>query len=427
MSIELIILFVFMMICFVMRLPIAFSLLLPGIFYYVMTGGNLAQVSTYITGTMFTNYILIAAPLFIFTAYVMNDGKVTDHLFKFCNSIFGRFRGGSSYVNIFASLIFSGMTGSAVADASGLGIMEIEQMKKEGYSDGFSSALTAASATIGPVFPPSIPFIIFSMLSGASVGALFMAGVVPGVMLALFLMIYVAIVAKKKKLPYGEKYPKGTFFKNTFKAVPALLTPVILLWGIYGGVVTPTEAGALAALYSIIVSMFVYRNMGLKKLWNILKRTARTTAALGGMIAGAYLFAHIIALEQMPQAVANAFLRVTDNKYIFLLIINILFLVLGAFMEAGTIQLIFIPIVLPVVTALGIDLVHFGVMISLNIMIGLSTPPFGMLLFITSGLAKTKLQNTIREVMPMVGVMIVVLFLITYIPSIVTFIPNLYN
>lgn len=418
-------LFVFMGICFMVRMPISFSLMVPSIFYYILTGKNLSQFAAIITGGMFSHYVILAAPLFIFAANIMNNGQVTEQIFKFANGLVGRFKGGTAQVNVLASLIFSGMTGSAIADAAGLGIMEITQMKKEGYDDGFACAITSASATIGPIFPPSLPFIIYSMLSGASVGALFLGGIIPGILIAVALMIYVAFVSYKRNFPRGESYPMEQFLKYTIRAVPALLTPVILLWGIYGGMVTPTEAGAIAALYTIIVSTFIYRSLGIKVLWEILKSTASTTAVLGLMIAGSMIFSFIIALERFPNAVAEIVLSITDNKYIFLLAVNVVFLILGAFMDTATIQLVFIPIILPLVKNFGIDLVHFGVVISLNIMIGLSTPPFGLLLFITSAIGKTPLKEVIREILPMIVVLVVVLLLITYIPDLVLFIPNL--
>lgn len=425
MTFEIFMLFALMGICFMMRIPISFSLMLPSIFYFILTGQSLSQFAAIITGSMFSNYVILAAPLFIFAAYVMNSGQVTAQIFKFANGLLGRFKGGTALVNVFASLIFSGMTGSAIADAAGLGIMEIEQMKKEGYDDGFTCAITAASATIGPIFPPSLPFIVYSMLSGASVGALFLGGIIPGVLLAGSLMVYVVFVSHKKHLPMGENYPAKQFLKYTIRAVPALFTPVILLWGIYGGMVTPTEAGALAALYTIIISILIYRSLNIKILWEIFKKTASTTAVLGLMIAGSMIFSYIIALERFPNAVAELILGLTANKYIFLLVVNVIFIILGAFMDTATIQLVFIPIILPLVKHFGINLVHFGVVINLNIMIGLSTPPFGLLLFITSGIAETQLKDTIREILPIIVVMIVVLFLITFIPDLVLFIPNL--
>ncbi len=357
-------------------------------------------------------------------ANIMNEGEITDKLFAFCNGLLGRLRGGTAQVNVFASLIFSGMTGSAIADASGIGLMEIEQMKKEGYDAEFSCAITAASATIGPIFPPSIPMVIYAMLSGASIGKLFMGGMVPGFILAGLLMIYVAYISKKRQYPCGTRMPIKQFLKVTFSAMPALFTVVLLLGGIYSGVVTPTEAGALASAYAIVISAIIYRNMGMKKLWHIITKSAANTATLALLAGTSMLFSYIISLEQVPLAVTDIVLGITDNKYVFLLVVNIVFLLLGCVLDVSTIQLVFVPMVLPLVKSFGIDLVHFGVVICLNMMIGLSTPPFGMLLFIVAGLGKTKIQGVIREIIPMIVVMIVLLLVITYVPDIVLWIPN---
>lgn len=284
-------------------------------------------------------------------------------MFAFCNGLLGKLKGGTAQVNVLLSLIFSGMTGSAIADASGIGTMEIEQMKREGYDAPFSAAITAASATIGPIFPPSIPMIIYAMLSGASVGQLFIGGVVPGVMLAVVLAIYVGIISYKRNYPAGVIMTGREFGKATLKALPALLTVVILLGGIYTGVCTPTEAGALASAYALIISTFVYRTMGWKKLWHIIKVSAANTATLALLTGTSMLFSYIVSREQVAQVIAQAVMSITDNKYIFLLIVNIVFLFLGAVMDVSTIQLVFVPMILPLVKLMGIDLVHFGVCI----------------------------------------------------------------
>ena len=422
---AIIILFAILAICFILRMPISFSMLAASISYFLVSNpAKMGQVFTVITGNMFANYTMLAAPLFIFMANVLNEGEVTDKLFSFCNGLLGRLKGGTAQVNVFISLIFSGMTGSAIADASGIGLMEIEQMKKEGYDSEFSCAITAASATIGPIFPPSIPMIIYAMLSGASVGKLFMGGMIPGILLAVFLMIYVGFISHKRNYPAGIIMSKKQFLKATVQAAPALFTVIILLGGIYSGVCTPTEAGAVASAYALLIAAFVYRTLGWKKLWTIIKKSASNTATLAILCGSSMLFSYIISLEQVPAGVADLVMGITDNKYIFLLVVNIAFLLLGCVLDVSTIQLVFVPMVLPLVKAFGIDLVHFGVIICLNMMIGLSTPPFGMLLFIVSGLGKTKIAGVIREILPMVAIMIVLLFLCTYIPDLVMYIPN---
>ena len=417
-------LFIVLALCFIIRMPVSFAMLVASIFYFLFSGRSMEQVFTVITGNMFSNYTMLAAPLFIFMANVMNEGEITDKLFKFCNGLFGRLRGGTAQVNVAASLIFSGMTGSAIADASGIGLMEIEQMQKEGYDSDFSCALTAASATVGPIFPPSIPMVIYAMLSGASIGKLFMGGMIPGILLSLMLAIYVAVISIKRKYPRGEQMKFRQFARVTFSAFPALFTVVLLLGGIYLGVVTPTEAGALASTYAILISILIYRNLGPKKLWKIIQKSAANTATLALLAGTSMLFSYIISLEQVPRVIARLVLGMTENKYLFFFIVNIVFLLLGCVLDVSTIQLVFVPMVLPLVNAFGIDLVHFGVVICLNMMIGLSTPPFGMLLFIVTGLGKAKISGVIREIIPMVIVMIALLLLITYVPNIVMWAPN---
>jgi tripartite ATP-independent transporter DctM subunit len=372
-----------------------------------------------------SSFVLIAVPLFVFMAEIMNSGKITDMIFSFASSIVGRRKGGLGHVNVVASIIFSGMTGSALADASGLGMMEIKAMKERGYDDGFSCAITAASATIGPIFPPSIPMIFYSMLSGASIGALFMGGMVPGVLVGLSLMAYIAYIAHKRDYPRGQRVVLRDLLLITVKAAPALFSVVVLLGGIYSGIVTPTEAGALASLYAIFISIFVYRAMGYGDFLRVVLSTVKTTGILSLLVGAAYVFSYIVAIEHIPDTVATFLLGVTDNKYVLLLLINIVFLILGMFVDTMCIILVFIPIVLPLVMELGIDPVHFGVVITLNMMIGLSTPPFGMLLFVVSGISGTPLKSVIKEILPMLMVLFAVLIVITYIPSLVTFIPTM--
>ncbi|MBY0121459.1 TRAP transporter large permease [Bacillus sp. S/N-304-OC-R1] len=416
-------LFVFIL-TFILRIPIALGMVAAGIYYFMASGLDIGIVVDNVAYNLYSSYVLIAIPLFVFTANVMNSGLITDRVFSFANSIVGRYKGGMGHVNVAASLIFSGMTGSAVADASGLGKMEIEAMRKQGYDRGFSSAITAASATIGPIFPPSIPLVIYAMLSGASVGALFLGGIIPGILLAIALMIYVAFLARKRNYPTGDRYKFKDFLRVTLRAFPALLTPVILLVGIYAGVMTPTEAGAVSAFYALIISFFVYRTLGRKGLFKLFVDTVSTTGSLCLIVGASFVFSYIIASEQIPGMIATYMLDITENKIVLLLVINLLFLLLGMVMDTSTIMVVFIPIVLPLVESLGIDLVHFGVMIVLNMMIGLSTPPFGMLLFIVSKVGETPLMEVIKEIAPMLVVMIIVLLLVTLIPEITLFIPN---
>ena len=413
---------------FVVRIPIALGMMMSAIFYFALAGGpgaDISMVAAQFLNQMNSKFVLIAVPLFVFMAEVMNTGKITDMIFEFAGAVVGKKKGALGHVNVVASIIFSGMTGSALADASGLGMMEIKAMNDSGYDKGFSSAITAASATIGPIFPPSIPMIFYAMLSGASIGALFIGGMLPGILVGIALMIYIAMVAHKRDYPLGGVVTFRQMMAITIKASPALFSVVVLLGGIYTGIVTPTEAGALAAFYAIFVAVFIYKAMGLRDFLKVVRNTVRTTGTLSLLVGSAYAFSYIVAIEHIPDLVANWLLHITSNKYLLLLLINVVFIILGMFIDTMAITLVFIPIVLPLVTSLGINLVHFGVLITLNMMIGLSTPPFGMLLFVVSGISGTPLKDVIREILPMLLVLFIVLFLVTYIQPIVLFLPGL--
>lgn len=412
---------------FLLRMPISLGMIAAGAYYFMVSGTDLGSVANHVMNTYYSNYVIIAVPLFIFTANVMNSGKVTEMVFKFATGLANGRRGALGHVNVIASLIFSGMTGSAIADASGLGKMEIESMKEAGYDDEFSCAITAASATVGPIFPPSIPLVMYAMLSGASVGALFLAGMVPAFLICIGLMIYVSIVSHMRNYPREEKIPLRAFLRFSIQALPALLTPVILLMGIYTGVMTPTEAGAVAAIYAIIVSYLAYKSMSLSELLKIVKDTIRDTGSVSLMVGAAAVISYIVAREQIAVELGNFVMSLTDNKYVFLMLVNIIILILGMFIDTSTIQLVFVPIMIPVAVAYGINLVHFGIVVTLNMMIGLSTPPFGMLLFITAGISNTSLKGVMREIKWPIIAMLLVLLLITFVPEIVLYMPKRFN
>ncbi|MDD4573065.1 MAG: TRAP transporter large permease [Sphaerochaeta sp.] len=424
MSFPLLVTLIVFILIFILRMPIAIGMLSASACYFLVKGGDLSLIVNQVMNTYYTNYVIIAVPLFIFTANVMNTGKITDMIFTFAGGLAGRMRGALGHVNILASLIFSGMTGSAIADAAGLGKIEIAAMKEDGYDAEFACAITAASATIGPIFPPSIPLVIYAMLSSTSVGALFMGGMIPAVLLALFLMVYVAIIAKKRNYPRGEKIVWKTFLRFSLRALPALLTPVILLVGIYTGVMTPTEAGAIAGLYAILVSVVAYKAMGLDDLLEVVKTSIKDIGATSIMIGAAAVISYIVAREQLAANIANWILSITTNKATFLILVNVFILILGMFMDTSTIQLVFVPILIPVASTLGIDMIHFGLVVTFNMMVGLSTPPFGMLLFITAGISGTPLKGVMREIIWPLVVMLIVLMIITYFPEVTLFLPR---
>ena len=412
---------------FVLRMPIPLGFITATVVYLLAKGMPVSLAAEDIVNGLYGRYVVLAVPLFIFTANVMNTGTVTEKVFDVANHLVGRAAGGLAHVNVIASLIFSGMTGSAMADAAGLGNMEIKAMRKAGYTAEFASAVTAASAVIGPVFPPSIPMVLYAMLSGASIGQLFLGGMVPGVLIAVALMIYIALIAKRRGFPRGEPSSIAAFFRIFVVSVPALLTPVILLGGIYGGVMTPTEAGAVAGLYSLIVSFFVYRAMGPRGLFEVVMTTVRQTGTISIIIGASAGLSFVIANERIPDHLATLLLGITTNRELFLLIINVIFIALGTIANQNVIMLVFVPIVLPAVSAMHIDLVHFGVVIVVNKMIGLTTPPYGGLLFVTSAVSGTPLPGIIREIWPMILVLFAVLFLITYVPATVMTLPNLFG
>lgn len=427
MSTALFVTFIIFVLIFLLRMPISLGMIAAGTFYFITNGTDLGSVANHVMNTYYSNYVIIAVPLFIFTANVMNSGKVTEMVFKFATGLANGRRGALGHVNVIASLIFSGMTGSAIADASGLGKMEIEAMKEAGYDDAFSCAITAASATVGPIFPPSIPLVMYAMLSGASVGALFLGGMVPAILVCIGLMIYVSVMAKVRNYPREAKISRHEFIKFTLEAIPALLTPIILLMGIYTGIMTPTEAGAVAAIYAIIVSFLAYKAMSLKGLISIIKDTIKDTGSVSLMIGAAAIISYIVAREQIATDLGALVMQYVDNKYVFLLIVNVIILILGMFIDTSTIQLVFVPIMIPMAKMFGIDLIHFGLVVTLNMMIGLSTPPFGMLLFITAGISGTSLKSVMQEIKWPIVAMLVVLLLITFIPEIVLFLPRTFG
>ncbi|MCI9133683.1 MAG: TRAP transporter large permease [Lachnospiraceae bacterium] len=418
-------LIMFLMI-FLLRMPVVAGMFSASIVYFIMTGTSTKMAAQQCMSALFSSYTIIAVPLFIFTANVMNHGKVTNIIFDFASGLVGKVRGGLGHVNVIASLIFAGCSGSAIADAAGLGKMEIDSMRAAGYDDEFSSAITIGSSTLGPIFPPSITLVIYAMLTGTSTGALFLGGMMPALVLSGILMIYVAIVAKRKNYPRGERIAPALFLRQTLTALPALMVTVIMLAGIYTGVFTPTEAGAIAGLYALIISIFVYRMLDWQTLKTILTDTVKGVGSVSIMVGAAYPINYIVTSERIAANVAEWFMHFTDNPYVFLLIVNLLFLALGCIVESNVIMMVFVPILFPVVQALGIDLVHFGVMVTFNIMIGLITPPFGMLLFVTSGVSGIPLKTIIKGIWPMLLALLAVLVILTYVPDCILCMPRLF-
>lgn len=412
---------------FALGYPIALGMLISSALYFLLSDISLATLMDIMVIKFENQFVLLAVPLFIFTAKVMNAGKVTDRVFDFAKTLVGPLKGGLGHVNIVASIIFAGMTGSEIADVAGLGAVEIKAMKDGGYDGPFSCAVTCASATIGPIIPPSIPMVIYSMLSGTSIGYLFLGGFIPGLILGGVLMLLVYIISVKRNYPSGKRVSFREFFKSLTKSFLALMAPVLLLGGIYGGVFTPTEAAGVVSAYALILSLVVYRTVGLKALYKILIDTVLSTGFISFLIAGAFIFGYVIAREEIPVLITNGFisLGLMESKWTVLLSLNALFLILGCFIDVSAILLIIVPIVLPLVEAAGIDLVHFGVIAVFNLMIALDTPPYGETIFITSAISGTPFPEVVKEMLPFIAFEIGALMICTYIPDLVLWLPRL--
>ena len=409
------------------RVPIGYAMIGSGVLYLAVTGKDIGLAGEQILQGLYTNFVFLAVPLFIFAANVMNVTTVTDRLFDFCLVLVGRLRGGLAHVNVLTSLVFSGMSGSAVADAAGIGKLTIDMMVKDNrYTQGFSAAITAASAVIGPIFPPSIPMVLYAMVSNTSVGYLFLGGMVPGVLMAVLQMVGIAAIAKRRNFPIEAKIPLRDFPRITARAFPALMMPVVMLGGIYSGAFTPTEAAAVASLYALVLALF-YRTLSVPRLVTVLVETARSSSVVALIIAGAFVFNYIIAGERTADYLAAWLTSMQLSQWQFLLLVNIAFLVLGCFLDATVMLLVLVPLLLPTVKALGIDLVHFGVIIVVNMMIGLITPPYGVLLFVISGLTGIKLREIIREGWLWIGLAVAQLLAMTYIPGIVLWVPRMFG
>lgn len=406
-------------------MPIGHAMLLAGIVYLLMTGQDLAIVATQSLNGMFSSFVLMSVPLFILSADIMNASKITDRLFEFANLLVGRLRGGLAHVNVVASVIFSGMSGSALADAAGPGKLEVDMMVKAGYSPGFSAAVSTTSAIVGPIIPPSIPMVLYGVVSNTSIGYLFMAGVIPGLLLSLAQMGVIAFLARSRNFPIQPRPTRKHAIETVKTTLPALFLPVILLGGIYSGAVTPTEAAAVAAAYALILALLWYRSLPLRKLLDVFVESSRSTAIVAITIAGALVVNWVVASEQIPDELGAWMISLDMSPAVFLLAVNVLFLILGCFLDTLLMLLVLVPILMPAVTGLGIDPVHFGVTIIINMMIGLVTPPMGQLMFLISGVSGIPVGAIMKEVWPFLLVLIGLLFVLVYVPILTLWLPEL--
>lgn len=411
-------------VCLLLRFPIAFALGISCVAYLIAAGIPLTVVPMKIYSGIDV-FVLLSIPGFILTGNLMNQGGLTEKIIGFCNHLIGHVRGGLALANIGASMLFAGISGTAISDTASIGSVMIPAMKKEGYDAAFSCAVTASSSTVGPIIPPSVPMIIAATLSGLSVGKLFLAGALPGLLLGVSLMFVTYFIAVKRKYPKLEKSSLKQIFKGFLDTFWSLLMTFIILFGIIGGVFTPTEASIIAVLYALLVGTLVYRRLNLKKIIVITLDSMKTSASLMVLIGFANLFGWILIVEQLPQLISSEIINFSQNKYVVLLLINLLLIFVGTFMETIAALLILFPILLKVAIAVEVDPIHFAVIALLNLMIGLTTPPLGICLFVSSSIGKVSITKVSRAGLPFLLVSLIVLVLVTLIPQISLFLPKL--
>jgi C4-dicarboxylate transporter, DctM subunit len=405
--------------------PIGLAMIGASVLYLFLKGADMGTAAEQLLNGTYGSYLLLAIPLFILAATFMSTGSIMDRLLRFCNAVVGRFPGGLAQVNVLQSVVFASMSGSALADAAGSGKLMQELMTRGNkYSKEYAAALSAVSSVIGPILPPSIPLVLYALVSDASIGYLFMAGVVPGLLIGAVQMALIYFQAKRRNFAVEEPVPLRDLPRITREALPALLLPVILLGCLYSGVTTPTEAAGVAAAYALLVSAVLYRSLNWRSIYVSLVSSARISISIGMLIAGALVFNYVITVENIPQSVSAVLKTYELTPLLFLLIVNLTLLLLGCFLEGSTIILVVLPVMLPTAQALGIDPVHFGVVAVFNIMLGLVTPPYGLLLFMMTKIANISLAALTREVLPFLAAMIAALALITLLPDAVLWLPR---
>ena len=409
------VLFISFLVCLSIGVPVAFSLAISSLLYFLGSGMPL----TIYTQRFFSgldSFTLLCIPGFVLAGNLMNFGGITERLIKFCNKLVGHITGGLAIANVVASMLFAGISGTALADTVSVGGVLIPAMKKDGYDADFSAAITAASSCVGPIIPPSVPMIMAATLTGLSVSKLFVAGILPGILMGGGMILASVIISHKRHYPKADKRATIREILSTGKtSFWALLMTLIIL---VGGIVTPTEASILAVVYGIFVGIFIYKELTIKRMLECMRQTVVSSAAIMALVGFANIFAYILTKEQIPQMVADAMLGFTTNKYIILLLINLLLVFVGMFMETIAAILILFPVLLGVVTQVGVDPIQFGVIVVLNLVIGLCTPPVGVCLFAATNIAEEKLTNVIRELMPFIASNFIVLAIVTYVPAV---------
>lgn len=414
-------LFIFMF----MRIPIAFSLGISSVITAIYLDIPLLLLFQNMVSGI-NNFTFLAVPFFILAAQIMTDGGITDKIMKFARVIVGKIRGGTAMVNVTASMFFGGVSGSSVADVSSIGSMLIPAMKKEGYDKGYSVAVTVTSSVQGVIIPPSQNMIYYALAAGGlSIGQLFLAGFIPGILLGLALMIVTYILAVKRNYPKGEGYTLRESLYIIKDASLGILTAVIIIGGIMFGIFTATESAAVAAVYALIITVFVYKNMTFHKFKSILISSSKTLGMIIAIIATSSAFGYVMAYLKIPRMVSELFLTISDNPVVIMLLINLLLLILGMFMDMGVLILLLTPILLPVATGVGIDPIHFGIIMILNLGLGLCTPPVGTSLFVGCAIAKLPIEKSLKALLPFYAVMLVLILIVTFVPEISLWLPNL--
>ncbi len=420
-----VLLFIVFLVLLIVGFPIAFALGISSFVYLLFSDIPLMVIPQKMYAGIDV-FVLLSIPGFILAGNLMNASGITSRIIRFCNALLGHIRGGLGLANVGASMLFGGISGTAIADTASIGSVMIPAMKKEGYDAPFSCAVTASSSTIGPVIPPSLPMIIAATLTGLSVGKLFVAGIVPGILLGLGFMVTVYLIAVKRKYPKSKREPIKMVFKSFFQAFWAIMMTLVILFGIIGGVFTPTEASIVAVIYAVAIGLWVYRELKVKMIPEIVLKSAKTTAALMVLVGFANLFAWIMTVEELPQMIASGLLDLTENKYILLLLINLLLIFVGAFMETIAALLILFPVLLGVAVHVGVDPVQFAIIMVFNLVIGLTTPPVGVCLFVASSIGNVPLEKIAKAGFPFLMVSLLILALVTYVPEVSLWLPGLF-
>lgn len=419
------ILFVSFIVLIFLGVPIAFSLGISSFIYLALNDISLTILAQKMYMGIDT-FTLLSIPGFVLAGNLMNSGGITKRIIEFCDSIVGFVRGGLAIANVAASMIFAGISGTALADTASIGPILIPAMVEQGYDPDFSAAVTAASSTIGPIIPPSMPMIVAATLVGISVTKMFVAGIIPGILMGVGMMILSYYISVKRGYPKGELKSLSYIWKSFKGAFWAILMTVIILFGILGGVFTPTEASIIAVVYGALVGMFIYKELKLKDIPRVMIDSLRTTASIMVLVGFANTFAWILASEQIPQMIAQAILSISNNPVVVILLINVLLLFVGTFMETIAALVILFPVLLPVGISIGMDPIQFGVMVVLNLMIGLTTPPVGVCLFVAGSIAKISLARLTKAILPYIIVNLIVLLIVSFVPAVTLFLPKLF-